>query len=441
MSIGGLTAGDSRSAHELPISVPGHGMKMFDSAWMRQLQLVVVALLVCGLAQAQDASEPPASGWEPVTGAENLRAFMSGRTLILQEGKDSQRRGEYRADGTGTLMAWGGEFERRWEVRGDDQVCVTGVRLSGCYRVERNITDPTWYRVTDVETGEVSELSEADSGEATVVSGSGPADQNRGGAAAPSADELAAQLANPANPIMKIGNNFDFAVFDGDLPDAGDQSAFRYVFLTVFPFKLENGNSVVVRPGIPVMFNEPVPDGLGDYTEEGVDLADTAFDLLYTGTSDTGMIWGYGVAGTLPTATNDRLGKELWGLGPEVMLGVAKKWGVVGGVLSHQWDIGGSGEGSINSTSLNYFYSFPMGGGWQFAAAPAITYNHDAAGGNKLNLPLGIGISKTTVLAGRPWTFQLQYWNHIERPDAFAAEHTIRLSILPVVSAPWNQSK
>ena len=39
----------------------------------------------------------------------------------------------------------------------------------------------------------------------------------------PLADELAAKLANPANPIMKIGNNFDYVAFDGDLPGAGDQ--------------------------------------------------------------------------------------------------------------------------------------------------------------------------------------------------------------------------
>jgi hypothetical protein len=401
--------------------------------WTGLVGMMMVAWPFPSMAQSEYA-------WQAVTGAENLRAFMSGRILTLQEGKDSQRRGEYRADGTGTLQAWGGEFERRWEIRGDDQVCVTGVRLSGCYRLEKSKTDHMLFRVTDVETGQVSEVREDPQG-ATVIAGSGPADPNRGSAATPSADELAAKLANPANPIMKIGNNFDYVAFDGDLPGASDQSAFRYVFLTVFPFKLKNGNSVVVRPGLPVMFNEPVPDGMGGYTEEGVDIADMAFDLLYTGTSGSGMIWGYGVAGTLPTASNDKLGKDLWGLGPEIMLGVAKKWGVVGGVLSHQWDIGGSGEGSINITSLNYFYSFPLGGGWQFGAAPAITYNHDAAGGNKLNLPLGIGVSKTTVLAGRPWTFQLQYWNHVERPDVFAAEHTIRLSILPVVSAPWNDGK
>jgi len=56
-------------------------------------------------------------------------------------------------------------------------------------------------------------------------------------------------------------------------------------------------------------------------------------------------------------------------------------------------------------------------------------------------LPLGIGVSKTTILGNRPWTFQLQYWYNAARPDTFAAEHTVRLSVLPVVSAPWNKGK
>ena len=46
------------------------------------------------------------------------------------------------------------------------------------------------------------------------------------------------------------------------------------------------------------------------------------------------------------------------------------------------------------------------------------------------------GVARTTVLKGRPWKFQVQYWNYIERGDVFAPEHQIRLSISPGVSAP-----
>jgi len=240
---------------------------------------------------------------------------------------------------------------------------------------------------------------------------------------------------------MSIGNNFDYVSFDGDLPGASDQSSFRYVFQTVFPFKLANGGSVFFRPAIPVMFNEPVPAAPNGWQEAGTDLADIGFDLSYGKTTASGLLWGLGVVGTIPTATDDRLGKDLWGLGPELLLGKMGKWGVVGGLISHQWDIAGSGNGEIDLTSINYFYAFPLGGGWQVAAGPSITYDHTRPSGDRWTIPAGVGIARTAVISGRPWKFQLQYWNYLEAPDGFAAKHQIRLSVSPVVSAPWNEGR
>ena len=117
------------------------------------------------------------------------------------------------------------------------------------------------------------------------------------------------------------------------------------------------------------------------------------------------------------------------------------KWGVAGGVLSHQWDIGGSGTGEIDRTSMNYFYAFSLGGGWQVAAGPTITYDHTRASDDRWTLPLGIGLARTRVLGGRPWKFQMQYWNYVKSPDALSTEHQFRLSISPVVSTPWNKGK
>jgi hypothetical protein len=60
---------------------------------------------------------------------------------------------------------------------------------------------------------------------------------------------------------------------------------------------------------------------------------------------------------------------------------------------------------------------------------------------HKLCQALGIGIAKTSLIRGRPWKFQLQYWNYVEGADAFSAEHQFCLSINPGVVAPWNEGK
>jgi hypothetical protein len=376
-----------------------------------------------------------AQDWHPVTGQAALTEIVSDTRLegTLKDGVTGIAR--YDADGAATLEAWGGTFKRRWRIEGDDKICVAAGKESWCTSFEQNASNPDEYRATRLDTSEQVVFSL--SGQTGSIGSTAPAD-NMGGPVQPSAEELALKLSNPTAPVMTLGNNFDFVVFDGDLDDASDETAFRYTFQSVFPFKRDDGSSIFFRPAIPIFFGEPVPDANGGFDSVGTDLGDIGFDLSYGFTTDKGMILGAGVAGTLPTATDDRLGKDLWGLGPELLVGKIGKWGAVVGVLSHQWDVAGSGDGSINTTALNYVYAIQLGGGWQLSSAPAISYNHDAEDGQEWTVPLGVGIARTMVLRGRPWKFQAQYWNYVERGDVFAPEHQIRLSVSPVVSAPWN---
>jgi hypothetical protein len=240
---------------------------------------------------------------------------------------------------------------------------------------------------------------------------------------------------------MTLGNNFDYIKFDGDLPGAGDESALRYVFQTAFPYKLSNGGSVFFRPALPVIFNDPIPNAEGGFESAGTDLGDMGFDFSYGITTESGLLWGGGMVGTIPTATDDVLGKNRWAAGPELLLGIIRPWGIIGGVLSQQWDFAGSGDAEINQTGLNYFYAFSLGGGWQIASGPSISYDHTKDSDDAWTIPLGVGIARTTVIGGRPWKFQLQYWNYVEAADAFAPKHQIRLSINPVLSAPWNEGR
>ena len=390
----------------------------------------------CLLALAMAATSVHAQDWQPVTGEAALKEIVSDTRLEGTLKGDVTGVARYNADGTAVLEAWGGTFDRSWRIADNNKICVDAGNESWCTSFEQNASNPDKYRATRLDTGEQVVFSV--SGQTGSVAAAAPAD-NSGGPAQPSAEELALKLSNPTAPVMTLGNNFDFVMFDGDLDGAGDETAFRYTFQSVFPFKRDDGSSVFFRPAVPIFFGEPVPSAGGGFDSVGADLGDIGFDLSYGFTTDTGMILGGGLAGTLPTATDDRLGKDLFGLGPELLVGKIGKWGAVVGVLSHQWDVGGSGEGSINTTSLNYVYAFQLGGGWQFASAPAITYNHDAEDGQEWTVPLGVGIARTMVLKGRPWKFQLQYWNYVERGDVFAPEHQIRFSASPVVSAPWNE--
>jgi hypothetical protein len=378
-----------------------------------------------------------AENWQPVTG-DALRSVFSDTVQTAELGGGSKAVAQYNADGSGELVAWGDTFARSWKLDGGDLVCILIDNKNQCWRVEQNADKPDEYRGTKLSTDE-SVIFTVSKQQADIEA---PPKTQEGSAAQPSAAEMAQKLANPTNPIMTIGNNVDLVTFKGDLPDAEEQSSVRYLFQTSFPFKLSDGKGTVfIRPAIPIFFNEPVPVGPGEYDSKGVELGDIGFDFSYGNTTKTGWIYGGGMVGTLPTATDDALGKDKWAFGPEALFGKIGKWGAALGLVTHQWDVGGSGEAKINATSLTYVYAFAVGGGWQISAAPVITYDHEALSGDELNLPLGIGIAKTSIIKGRPWKFQVQYWNYVEGNDAFGPEHLVRFSVSPVISAPWNAGK
>lgn len=257
-----------------------------------------------------------------------------------------------------------------------------------------------------------------------------------------SADELARELSNPTAAVSAMISSFDFTTFAGDRAGAGDQSSFGYVFQPALPFPQGNGYNILFRPAVPIVFNQPLPVTVGDmpsYRSSGANLGEIGFDLAYGTTTESGVLALGGLVGTLPTATDDALGKDQLAFGPEVAIGVVKPWGILGGLVAHQWDVAGGADGVETSrTTINYFYAFSLGGGWQFVAAPTISYDHMAASGDQLALPVGAGLSKTMLVSTTPLKLSVQVWKYVAKPDTFGSDWTIRISVAPVIRVPWG---
>ena len=380
-----------------------------------------------------------ADEWEPVSGADTLSEFMSGLSVERDLPGKEVARGEYRADGTGVLHEWGSSFPRTWEVRGEDQICISARVDVRCYVFERNTAEEKLFRGRDVDTGETHEFRVTERG--AVAIGSPKEVGSSGGAATASAEEIAAELANPNTPMGTLSTNFDYIVFDRDLPEAGDQSAVKMVFQPSLPYPLGGGTNFFVRPAIPVIFDQSVPSPSGGFDSTGVNLGDIAFDAAFgfSFKKKAGAnVLIAGLTGTIPTATDEALGLDQWLLGPELAVAVVRKWGAIGVLVTHQWDVAGESGFSTSLTGGQYFYTFNLKGGWQISAGPNWSYNHRAESGDAWTLPLGVGLAKTSVLGGRPWKMSLQYWNFIKSPEAFGPEHQIRFVVGPVVKLPWK---
>ena len=253
-----------------------------------------------------------------------------------------------------------------------------------------------------------------------------------------SAAEMAEKLANPTQAVGQLGSNFDFTEYEGTLPGADDQRGWSYLFQPSLPFPQKNGRNLILRPAFPVLFKQPVFDATSGQFDDEFDLGDVAYDIAYAGMSKSGLITSVGAVGSIPTATDDAVGRDQWTLGPAGLIGVARKWGILGLLVNHQWDIMGDENVDTNITGGQYFYGFPFGDRtWYITAGPTWSYNHELTG-EKWTLPVGIGLSKTTRIGDKTWKFQFQYWNFVKTPDAFGPEEQIRFTITPVIKLPWG---
>ena len=255
-----------------------------------------------------------------------------------------------------------------------------------------------------------------------------------------SAEEVAKELANPNATLAFLTFPLDYVSYTGDLPGADSQSAWRLSFQPSLPYPLAEGTNFFVRPLVPIFLDQPIPEsnnGSVGFTGSGVELGDISLDAAVGKTFSNGIVVIGGAVATFPTATDDRLGLDQYLLGPEFLIGKGGSWGFVGLLLTHQWDIAGEDSFDTNVTGGQYFYTVNLKNAWQIQAQPTFSYDHEADSGNRLTLPIGIGVSKTTVIGKTPWKFGVQYWHYLEQSDAFGPDFQIRFVVSPVVPLPW----
>jgi len=380
----------------------------------------VLVLVGSFTVQAQD--------WTPITGTDTLKDFMVGLKAerTLPDGEVS--RAEYFADGTGVVSSWGASIPRTWEVKEDNQLCFTLRLRTSCFTLDQNVDNPNLYRINNVKSGGAYEFTV--SGDAGTATDDAEPTGSKGGAAVPSADEIAAELANPNTPVATLTFKNQIRWFEGDLEDADDQSSYTLLFQPSLPFVLPNKDTAFWRPAIPVLVDQPMlnKDGGGFSGETG--LGDIAFDLAYAPTLENkSILTAYGLVTSLPTATND-LGSGQWTLGPEFLIGKLNPTWVIGALTSHQWVVTGWTNANINLTTSQLFYTYLPGGGWNVGTSPIISYDWES---EQWTVPLQLIVGKTVVWNGRPWKLSVEVNYYVEKSDNFGPEWMVGFNIAPVV--------
>jgi hypothetical protein len=405
---------------------PTGNNELVNQLQLRQLAYCIL-LLTGSNAWAQD--------WQALTGAESIEALFSDTTMRATLRDKVEAVATYNSDGSGELKAWGDTFPRRWQLKGDDQVCLEIDEQIRCFSIEKDAAGSNQYRASNVSSGEsvVFSVSERD----IAVSHDPSSDSAAGGASEPSAAEIAQKLANPNAPMASLTFRLQQRSFDGDLPGASGQSGTALMFQPSFPFSLDNGDVVFFRPNIPIQFSAPAIDPVsGDFESES-GLGDIVFDVAYGRTTKTGMLYAGGMVVSLPTATQDALGTDRVSMGPEFMIGKLSKKYVLGMFPSHLWDVGGSGDDDVNLTNVQLFGTYLPGNAWNFGSSPILSYDHNSS---QWTIPLNFTVGKTVIWNSRPWKLSAEINYYVEQADSFGPQWFIGFNIAPVVEnvmASW----
>jgi hypothetical protein len=248
-----------------------------------------------------------------------------------------------------------------------------------------------------------------------------------------SAEDAAKELANPNTALASLTFKNIYTAYTGDLAGADGEAGFTTLFQPSLPFPLANGDKIIWRPAVPIIGDQPVFDGADAKFESESGIGDIGFDLIYAKTSATGRLTGLGLFVSLPSATEEKLGKDKWTLGPEVFFGQVSKASVLGALVNHQWDVAGSDNvvDDISLTTINIFAALLPGGGWNYGCAPIITYDWES---KDWTVPLNFNVGKTVMFGERPWKISAEVNYYVAQADRFGPDWTVGLNLTPVVT-------
>jgi hypothetical protein len=141
------------------------------------------------------------------------------------------------------------------------------------------------------------------------------------------------------------------------------------------------------------------------------------------------LIWGFGPAFVIPTATNDILGQGKFSLGPSLVLLTQPGHWTIGNLVNNVWSVAGSGSRPpVNQMLDQYFVSYQIKKGWYVNSDPIITANWRASSGNVWTVPFGGGVGRVMKLGFQPINWQVGFYGNAVYPKG-GSSWTMRMQL------------
>jgi hypothetical protein len=220
---------------------------------------------------------------------------------------------------------------------------------------------------------------------------------------------LAKKSQNPIGDLISLPfeNTTDF--------DVGPENGIVNTLIAkpVIPVALSDDWNLINRFVVPFIYQEERFPGEG--SEFG--LGDATYQAFFS--PDGGdVLWGAGPAITVPTHTDDRLGRDQLLMGPAfVILYKPGRW-LVGTLVQNYWDVAGDDdESSVNFLSWQYFVNYNFDDGWYATSTPTMTADWNASSDDRWTIPVGGGLGRLVRIGDMPLDLRMQAFWYAEAPD------------------------
>ena len=222
--------------------------------------------------------------------------------------------------------------------------------------------------------------------------------------------DIAKQLANPVASLISVPVQ---ANYDENFGPLDEGSMLRVNVQPVIPITLSEDWHLISRTILPIVDQDKIPSA--GFSETG--LGDTVQSFFFSPKAPTanGWIWGAGPVLLLPTATDEILGAEKWGVGPTaVVLKQSGPW-TVGALANHIESFGGESQrADISATFLQPFVSYITPKQTTIAFNTESTYDWE---NSQWSVPLNVTVNQ--LLRAGNQLFQvgggIRYW--VDGPD------------------------
>jgi hypothetical protein len=249
-----------------------------------------------------------------------------------------------------------------------------------------------------------------------------------------SAAEASKQAANPLASVwlMQIQQNHNWI---GMPANNRNRVQSNLQFQPLMSVKLTDDWSLVTRPVLQLFNSTPFPEQAGQ-SNRVTGFGDTAVALALSPGHRLVGNWLLAAGPTLifPTATDSRIGRDKWQVGPAAAVGYVGK-NFVTYVFPQQWfSVGGDGR-RIRQMSLIYAFVHAFPNGWTVGRNPNMFVDWEASSGNKVSFPVGIQVGKLRKLGPMPVKFDLQVQYYAVHPQVYGSKWNLQLQITPILPA------